>query len=248
MGCLEGLDTPDGMAGFITVDIQSTGGGGFATRPFGVFYDETDLFFNRATPGSCALLPYSDEAPDFNGGKTMNVGESIATTLPTGTHELVAEVDFGFTFYRAGNAGGIALVPGDTMTFSVPGGDGFPAATIAEALPQTFTYADVQVPEVRGPIALSWTAPTLEGSIINYSLRYADDFATGEVNQQISCWFEDTGTAEIPASFVDGWIRSKDDLREVFVTRLRSKVVQIEEDVELTMIATLMIPTEPITQ
>ncbi|HET8769523.1 MAG TPA: hypothetical protein VFM71_00940 [Gemmatimonadaceae bacterium] len=246
-GCLDGLDTPQGKAGFITLDVLAAGVGEYAVRPFGVFYDETSLRFNRATPGQCAILPYFDDDAQFNAGKTMNVGENIVTSLPTGANELLPATEFNFTFYRTTAAGGIPLVPGDTMSFTIIGGEGFPATSIADATPESFTYADVPVPTVPEPITLEWTPPTVAGSIINFSLRYADDFANAEVNRQITCWFEDTGAAVIPASFTDGWIRAKDDLREVSATRLRSKVAQVADDVELTMIATLSVPTEPIT-
>lgn len=246
-GCLDGLDTPQGKAGFITLDIQSTSGDAYATRPFGVFYDETSLRFNQATPGRCAILPFVDEDPDFNSGKTMNVGESVTATLPTGTGALVPATEFNFTFYRASDAGGIPLVPGDTMAFTIPGGDGFPAAMIADATPEAFTFSDVDVPEISETIDIAWTPPTIAGSIINFSLRYADDFSEGPVNRQISCWFTDDGADQIPGSFMDGWIRAKDGVRYVSATRLRSKVVQLADDINLTMIATLSVPTEPIT-
>lgn len=245
-GCLDGLDTPDGKAGFITLDILGAGVDEYAVRPFGVFYDQTSLRFNRATTGQCATLPYFDSDATFNAGKTMNVGANIATSLPTGASELLPTREFNFTFYRTTAAGGISLVPGDTMSFTITGGEGFPATSIADATPEPFTYADVAVPVEPEPIALEWTPPTITGSIINFSLRYADDFANAEVNRQITCWFEDTGSAVIPASFTDGWIRAKDDLREVSATRLRSKVVQVADDVELTMISTLSVPTGPI--
>lgn len=248
MGCLEGIDPPDGKAGFITIDIRSTSGDAYATRPFGVFYDETSLHFNRATPGRCAILPFTESAPDFNAGKTMNVGESVITTLPTGTDELLPAREFDFTIYRAANLGGIALVPGDTMSFTIPGGEGFPAAMIADATPEPFTFAEVPVPEVAADMDISWTPPTIAGSIINFSLRFADDFSEGPVNRQITCWFEDDGADQIPASYMDGWIRAKNGERSVTATRLRSKVVQLADDIDLTMISTLSVPTLSITQ
>lgn len=248
MGCLEGLDTPDGKAGFITVDLQSTSGDAYATRPLGVFYDETSLRFNPAVPGRCAELPFFDDDPDFNAGKTMNVGESVVATLPSGTGTLLPTTEFDFTFYRASDAGGIPVVPGEVISFAIPGGDGYPAAMIADATPEVFTFADVPVPLVAQDIDITWTPPTTEGSIINFSLRFADDFSEGPVNRQISCWFTDDGADQIPASFMDGWIRARDGVRYVSATRLRSKVLQVEDDVELTMISTLSVPTESITQ
>lgn len=248
LGCLDGLDTPDGKAGFITIDVLSTGADAFAVRPFGVFYDETNLRFDRPSPGRCAILPYFDEDPQFNSGKTMNIGESVATSLPTGTDELLPTTEFGFTFYRNQNAGGIPLVPGDSMSFTITGGEGFPATSIVDATPEAFTFSAVGVPEVAEAIPLSWSAPTIEGSIINFSLRFADDFSEGPVNRQITCWFEDDGADEIPRSFVDGWIRAKNDERSVSATRLRSKVVQVGDDIALTMVSTLSVPTDPLDQ
>lgn len=246
MGCLKGLDTPDGKAGFITVDLLSTSGDAYVTLPLGVFYDETSLRFNPAVPGRCADLPFFDDDPDFNGGKTMNVGESVVATLPSGTGTLVPTTEFDFTFYRASNPGGIPVVPGDVMSFAIPGGEGFPAVTIADAVPEAFTFEDVPVPLVAQDIDITWTAPTVTGSLINFSLRYADDFSDGAVNRQISCWFEDDGADEVPSSFMDAWIRARDGVRYVSATRLRSRFVQVEDDVELTMISSLTVPTEPI--
>lgn len=243
MGCLDDLDVPDTKAGFITIDLISTGGDAYAARPFGVFYDETNLRFNRAEPGQCNVVPYFSDDTQFTPGKTMNVGATVAVSLPTGTDELVVAEEFDFTYYRTVTTSGIALTPGDTMTFTIPGGDGFPEATIADATPEPFTFGDVGVPEESAPIPLTWTPATIDGSIINFSLRFADDFSNGEVNRQVSCWFADDGAGEIPATHTDGWIRSQGDIRQVVVTRLRSKIVELSEDVSLTMVSTLAVPT-----
>lgn len=246
--CTNLLDAPSGSAGFVTMEAREAGTGSFVVTPLAVFYGQTNLRFNPGQPGTCAIQPYTDDDPPFNSGNTLDVGSRIITNLPARQDTLLLVNEFGFRLYRSPNAGGIPLVPGDTFSLTVPGGTGFPAAAMSARTAEAFTFDSVGVPAVNQPLPITWSAAPVSGSTIVFSLRYGNDRSAGVVNEQLACWFNDTGSGVIDPGWLDGWIRAMGGLREVSATRLRSREVQIDANTRLAIISTFSVPTPSLFQ
>ena len=161
----------------------------------------------------------------------MDAGDQITLTVSGNGDALTPVASGPFRQYELDLAPGLVLVPGDTLEFGIPGrASGFPASVIRVRTAEAFDHNVIPVaPEPDVDIDLTWDAPSEPGSIISFSLRYANSASNGLLNEQVLCVFDDDGAATIASSFLTGWRSAQDDIRATIVTRLRYSEVIIDD-------------------
>lgn len=237
--CIEPLETPNSRYGAIALPSYAVGDG-FVVRPEAAFYDRTDLSYEPFTNDTCLVTGYSPTNNIVSGTlRFMNAGDFLFTSVGGQVDSLVPLIGNGFRVYTASDSAGIPLTPGDTMVITIPGAaGGFPASAITVRTAEAFTHGGVGVPGANTNLPLTWDPAPVPGSQMTFSLRYANLFATNQLNEQVFCSFIDDGSATIPAIYLSGWISAQNDLRESRVTRVRSNQVRVDARTLLAAIST----------
>ena len=236
--CLETLQPPNGRFGTITVPAFDNGGGSFVMRPEAAFYDRTDLSYTPATGDTCLLASYNPTQTVSGSLLTLNAGDFLFTSIGGRTDTLIPIPNINIRVYTALRPFGIPYNPGDTLSVTVPGTErGFPASAISVKTAEAFTHGAIGVPAENIDLPLSWTPATAPGSQMTFSLRYANSFSTGALNEQVFCSFIDDGTATIDSDFLAGWRNALDGNRTTRAARIRSREVLIDGRTRLSIIS-----------
>lgn len=239
----EGVDTA-----VVSLSAYSNGSGGFLLSPVAIVYANGNVQLDQPSVGQCGTIAYNPNASTvFGGGATMNVGPYMLADLPDRQDTLYSHVEFGIRLYRLGHQGGVLYTPGDTVTITIPAGTDFPETAVDVRTAEEISHDDVPVPAVNDPVTLIWRGEAEPGSAIRYSLRYANELSNGALNEQVVCFFSDNGTAQIPGSFLQGWVNATGGQRQVAVTRIRTREVQLSSDSRIAILSTFQAPTPLLT-
>lgn len=237
--CLETLQPPNGRFGTITVAALDNGGGSFVMRPEAAFYDKTDLSYVPATSDTCVLAAYNPTQTVSGSLFTLNAGDFLFTSIGGRTDTLVPIPNINIRVYTPLRPFGIPYNPGDTLSVTVPGAPrGFPASAITVKTSEAFTHGAIGVPAANADLDLSWTPATAPGSQMTFSLRYANSFSTGDLNEQVFCSFVDDGTGVIDSDYLSGWRNALNDNRTTRAARVRSREVLVDGRTRLSIIST----------
>jgi hypothetical protein len=242
--CVDTLSPGNSRFGIITATTTDDGASGFKMAPEGAFYDESNLSYAAPAAESCYTAPYTTINTLIGNVRTLNVGPYIVTKVSGRTDSLQAQQFLTLLVYRPVLTTGIPFVPGDTLRVEVPGeskAGGFPPATLSIRTAEAFTFSPIGVPLVDEDLPLSWTPAPSPGSLMTFSLRYPNQYSTGELNEQLYCAFVDDGSATIPAARLAGWRDAVGD-RETRAVRLRSIDVMLDSRTQFVLRSTFSQP------
>lgn len=236
--CLETLEPPEGRVGTITAAAYDNGGGTHVLRPEAVFYDKTDLTYTPAVGDTCVLAQYSSTSTIGGNVLTLDAGDFLFTSIGGRVDTLAPLGSLSLRVYSAVRPLGIPYTPGDTLAVTVPGTvGGFPASAISVRTAEAFTHDSIRVPAANEDLPLAWTPAPSPGSQMTFSLRYANAFSAGPVNEQLFCSFTDDGTATIDSDYLTGWRSALSDVRSTRAVRIRAREVTIDGRTRLSIIS-----------
>jgi hypothetical protein len=241
--CLDPLPTPNGRYGTVTVPTYDAGGGLYAMRPEAAFYDKTDASYEPFPSDTCIITNYSPNSGVSGNVLLLDAGPFIFSSIGGRIDTLAPLPGLAIRYYRGTLTNGVPFVPGDTMAVTIPGATpGFPAAAISVRTAEAFTHGTIGIPAADAVLDLTWTPAPETGSIMTFSLRYANAFSTTGENEQIFCSFVDDGAAVIPAGYLQGWRTALNDVRSTRVVRVRSRQIDIDARTRLAIISTFARP------
>lgn len=242
--CLD-VGAPKPVAvGFLTQSAHSDDSTGYLLAPEATFYGNVNLAVNNPPADSCFIAVVQSTGGDTPIYTTLDAGPGIFTRLGTTRQDtLLPVLSGGILSYRPRLGERIPFVPGDSIEIVVPGAAvGFPAVMLQSRTSEAFTHDLIPTPTAVAAIPFSWTPAPAPGSAMVLSLRYANSFSSGAVNEQIYCGFVDDGSATVPANLTTGWVNSLDGRREIRVTRLRTKTTLLDGGRRFTFISTFTLP------
>lgn len=247
--CVDTLEPSKNRFGLVTYTAFTDEVRGHVMDPEAVFYDRTDLSYTPPPPDSCVLAAYTPPVLAGSSFPTLSAGDFLVSQVGTQRDTLRGAVEFGAFVYRPVRRTGIPFTPGDTVTVQIPGSlTGFPAATVSLRTAEAFSADPIGIPETTTEdLRLAWTAAPAAGSLMTVSLRYANAFSSGALNEQIFCGFTDDGSGTIGAALLSGWRNAVTGLRESRIIRLRSKELSIDDRNTLTVLSSFALPTATFT-
>jgi hypothetical protein len=222
-----------------------TKGAGFTTSPVGNFYRVGAATFSSASSASdsCRGTTYDpSEVPAPITATAIGGGAFVAITV-SGRTDSLRKVSTTDLTYRLATTVGITFVPGDSITFLIPGDvAGFPGVTIQARTAEPYVLNPVIVPAAGQAMTMTWTTATDGNAAMLVALRYNNGSGSG-LNSQIFCDFKDDGAGTVSAALAALW--SVSTTREVFTQRLRTSLVRISSvnDAFFNMISTYDVPT-----
>lgn len=245
--CIDTLAVPDARYGVMSIptfggDLQPT-----VMAPETIFYDKTDLRFTVPKADSCFVTAYSAGGTVNTQSFTLDAGDYLIQTVGGRTDTMPPFYAGNLIVYRPPSGRVIPFVPGDTLTVQVPGAPGgFPAVSANIRTAEAFTYDSVVTPSTGQPMTLRWTTAPVAGSLMTFTLRYANPFsADGLPNEQIFCAYTDDGTGTIPDDFLSSWRQAAPSSRSVRAVRLRSKEIVIDSRTRFAIVSTYGVPLYP---
>lgn len=226
-GCVSNpLDAPTSIpTGVLSVSARSAGDQ-YVLTPQAVFVASSSVILvdSRSTVDTCrvAELPTPDASPNAD---YLDAGDSIGFDLAGTTRYLKPMDQSGVITYALG-VPDVPFMPDDEFTFDIPGGSGFPAATISSSLaPVLTTLSPIPAsPPTDQPLTVSWAPVGDAASRFEISLQYASVFAT-ELDVHVLCAWRDDGAGVIRGDLLAEWAVS--NLRRVAVARYRTERMQI---------------------
>ncbi len=242
--CLDvGLPKPVAV-GFLTQSAHSDDASGFLFAPEATFYGNVNLAVNNPPADSCFIAVVQSAGGDTPIYTTLDAGPGIFTRLGTTRQDtLLPVLSGGILSYRPRLGERIPFVPGDSIEIVVPGAQvGFPSVMLQSRTSEEFTHDPIPTPTAVAAIPFTWTPAPAPGSAMVLSLRYANSFSSGAVNEQIYCGFVDDGSATVPSNLTTGWVNALDGRREIRVTRLRTKTTLLDSGRRFTFISTFTLP------
>ena len=243
IGCTDLTKGDDIDSAVITVATFSSGAGSYQISPIGLFYEKQNLGYTVPTAGACATRPFLEgDLGQISGFGTMDVGPHLLARLPAREDTLYGVTQVGIRLYKLESIGGVPHQPGDTLTIGIPQSPRFPESSISIRTAEAFTFEPVPVPAVNQPLTVTWTDNAEAGSMMHFSLRYANEFSTGVLNEQVVCVFADDGSGTIDGSFLSGWVNSVAGERQAVATRVRAREVQPAAKKRVTIISTFQSP------
>ncbi len=236
--CLDPIEAPNGRFGSVTLNTYDGGPGVYVMRPEAGFYGQTDLRYDAYEGDTCLLASYSDSILGVL-PRTLDAGEFLVSSIGGRTDTMTyVPTASNFTLYRSTATGGFAFTPGDTFSIVIPGTpSGFPASAGRVRTAEPFTHSAIGVPVDNDPIQVTWTPAPAPGSYMTFSLRYANSFSTGNLNEQVYCSFVDDGAGTIPANRLAGWVNSINNARSVQARRIRATILQVDGRTQLGIIS-----------
>ncbi len=245
--CVDQLDTPDGRFGSISVTAFDGGGIGSVLNLEAAFYGETDLEFAQPASDSCFTAQYFETNAINTNLRYLNVGEFVRVRTGTRVDSMFPISGLPVRVYQTARTRGIPYTPGDSVYVDVEGsGNAFPQASISVKTSEPFTNDAVGVPAEGVDLTLNWTPAPAPGSLMTYSLRYANAFSAGTKNEQLFCAFVDDGSATVPAAFLVGWRTALNNNREAMVVRLRTRQLELDSRTKLLIASTYSQPLSPL--
>ncbi|MEY4007523.1 MAG: hypothetical protein RLZZ467_550 [Gemmatimonadota bacterium] len=246
--CVDTLEIPNARYGVVSVVTYQDDLAGTVMAPEATFYDRTDLRITPPAADSCNFAAYTPTQNVNTNSFTLGAGDYLLSTIGARTDTLRPYFVGNLAIYRPPTGRTIPFTPGDTFSLVVPGAeDGFPAITSNIRTAEAFTHAPVEPPAEGQPLQLSWTAAPQPGSLMTFSLRYANAFSLdGTPNEQVFCGFTDDGSGTIRPEFLEFWRNAPATSRSVRVIRLRVKEVQIDSRTRLAFVSTYGVPLYPL--
>ena len=243
--CIKGLETPEGRFGAISVPAWDNDAAGYVMAPEAAFYGKTDLTFAPFTTDTCLVAGYSPTASVTPGLVTLNAGNFLFTQIGTRTDTLAPIPNINIRVYVPLRSTGIPFIPGDTLSITIPGTTSWPASAISVRTAEPFTHDTILVPAADSSLHVTWTAATVPGSLMTFSLRYANAFSNTGLNEQVFCSFIDDGSATIATDYLNGWRTALGDERATRVVRTRWKEVILDDHTRISMTSSFARPLLP---
>lgn len=245
-GCLDTLTARAERVAFIYA-VAHDNGGNPALRVNGAVYEAPNLSIGIGNPGTCQVGEYS-EAPTGSNPPTLDAGAAFTATVSGNSASLPRIVVGRFTRYDMAVGTSIAYTPGDTLRVDIPGGasGGYPETFIRVRTAEAFTHDPLPIPSEDSPLALSWSAAPVAGSVMTVSLRYSNSDASTTPNIEIYCVFADDGAAEVPVAYAALWAGANEASRSFEFTRVREASVIVAERTRARAFSFYAIPTPTI--
>lgn len=246
--CIDPLEAPDGRFGTVNVRTVGNGVDSYALVPEAAFYGETNTTIGSFVGDTCVIAAYS-ATQQGSFAQSLNAGDQVILNISGRTDSLRPIANSSIRYYTLGANGVIPFIPGDTLRVTVPGATpGYPAATAQLRTAEPFTHDPIGVPEANQDITVTWTPAPAPGSQMTVSLRYANSFSPGPLNEQAFCSFTDDGSGTIRADFLNGWRTALNDSRETRLNRLRTTEVLVDPRTRLAVISTFGRPLPSLVQ
>ncbi len=242
--CLDTLEPPTGRFGLITVETFGPDDPNYIIAPTAVFFGQTNRSFSTFPADSCLVGFYTSTPVATGFLTTLGAGDAVTLSLSGLSGSLVPDTTGALIAYRFAGASGLAHTPGDTLAITVPGAvPGFPGTTINVRTAEPFTHSVVPVLAAGEDIIITWDAPTEPGSLMSFSLQYANSTGSGtSANEQVFCAFTDDGSGTVGWGHLAGWRTSVGDFRQVRATRLRYNSKTLDSRTELAIVSTFTRP------
>jgi hypothetical protein len=242
--CIDTLAVPDARYGVMSIATYGTSPQAAVMTPEVIFYDKTDLRFTVPAADSCFVTAYSPTGTVDTRSFTLDAGDFLVQRIGSRVDTLSQFFAGNLVVYRPPSGRLIPFVPGDTLSIQVPGAPGgFPAVTANVRTAEAFTHDSVVTTPTGQPMALRWTTPPVAGSLMTFTLRYANPFSLdAQPNEQIFCAFTDDGTGAIPDDYLSSWRQAPEASRSVRAVRLRSKEIVIDSRTRFVMVSTYGLP------
>lgn len=236
--CIDALEPPVGRFGSIAAAAYENGAGPVVLHPEAVFYDQTDVSYTPTIGDTCVIAMYVPIATLNTGLPTLDAGAFLFTSIGGRVDTMTAPNVLGLRIYKATRTAGIPYTPGDTLAITIPGAaSGFPASVISIRTAEAFTHDSIGVPAANIDLPIAWTAAPSAGSQMTFSLRYANSFSSGALNEQVFCSFTDDGSATIRADFLGGWRAAVNGNRSTRAVRIRSREIVVDSRTRLAIIS-----------
>ncbi len=221
----------------INVPVSETATG-YATAPVAFFFrgSGVQLPSTNVNQEGCVTLTISNQG-NVQDLDYINAGSPVVATLSGNSGSLTPRTAGDRTTYELDAGTEIEFTPGATISVAIPGASGgFPTLVVTARTSEFFQADAVTVPSA-GDMVVTWTPPTLTGTAMFYSFRYAWSGSTTE-NRELACVFRDDGSGTVPegnlTEFRQATVRSIQSQRGTATTeRIGDAVTHVLSTVEV---------------
>jgi hypothetical protein len=219
-GCKLSSDLPtQHLIGLFEVEAFPTADGNFATKPYGIF-------FNQVTNGGTIRLPDShfviDSCRDqaiptaqdsvIAGFPHVDAGSPVEVQIDNNTAAMVPDTTLTAVIYEL-TGDSMPIAPGSRVTFRVPGAtNGFPASSITTTMSNGYALGNIEL-HPQDSLTIVWSSPAGPGSGILLELKYASDSTRVFPDREIYCAFTDDGEGVVPQELATLWDKAPESPR-----------------------------------
>lgn len=183
---------------------------------------------SRSTLDTCQAGEFGPQGGGFP--EQLDAGDSILFVLGSDT-TVLRPTDHGGLIVYGSDPQDLEFVPGDAISFTIPGADGgFPAATISSRTAPVLTSLTPipAQPSLDQSLTLTWEPVGDDSSRFELQLLYATPGAQ-DFDQRVVCGWRDDGTGTIRSELLAGWITS--EVHRIEVTRYRTRLLTLGDTV-----------------
>ncbi len=227
--------------GFLQTSALAVTGGTYSTSPTGQFFRGAlnSIPDARVKPDSCIELPNTTQQP--LAVTFLDAGALITAQFGTRTDTIPRVSTASRTTYEL--SAPKSFRPGDSVIVKIPGAaGGFPAAEIRAKTAEPLTIDSLSIKQQPAAAQLRWSASGDPNSALLVEFRYSTTGSTTTFNQLIRCAFVDDGADSVLYRYLQPWIGTGIQSRNVTYTRLRTTINQIVGGF-LEVISTFQVPT-----
>lgn len=224
--CVGELPDPERL-GLVSVRAFSDSGTP-VVRGSAAFYRVRGVQLLPLQPQECTPYAYSPSGTG-NTGQTLNAGSAISFTIGAFSEDATRGALSDSPLYTFAVGSSLDFVSGDSALVSIPGAEGgFEAMAIKARLAEPFIADSLPTYVPDTPMNVTWQAATTPGSIMLVSLRFSAEPGAVEPDVEIACAFEDDGSGQIPAVFVNAYGTAAPETQEHAFIRVRDRIVEFD--------------------
>lgn len=242
--CIEPLKPASERTGFASATTMDLGGGNYGATFSAAFYRYDGLSLILGEPETCQTYFYSPTGTPTGTLPAISAGDRLLTQLSGREDTLVQTTSLGTLSYSLGaHLGSVPFTPGDTLTLQIPGAlNGFPEAMLKVRTVEPFTHSAIDTSSI-DPIPLTWTTPSVAGSLVIFYMRYSSTSTSEEPDTELRCAFTDDGVGEVPQPYAAAWTFAPEASRSYLAQRVRYTTLALDEKTRVTLLSFFDVPT-----